>query len=278
MELNFEKWEGLGNDFIVVSAEQLDASRAVELAPSLCDRRRGVGADGVLLVAGDPLSMVVINADGSRPEMCGNGLRCAVGLLARQRHWNAGAGELVVETDAGPRRSRWWRTAEGIYDVEIDMGVISFDPADAGVSAIPGASDGSPVAVQSPTFGVGWVASAGNPHWIFLHDERVDLALHGPTHETDPRFTRRTNVEWVRRRGPGHVAVDVWERGCGITEACGTGATAVGSLLVALGEQPVGAPVRVTLPGGDLQITVTEAGTSLMRGPATRVFTGSITI
>ncbi|MCB9702605.1 MAG: diaminopimelate epimerase [Myxococcales bacterium] len=274
MRLDFTKVEGLGNDFLLVDwraragwARDLAALQAA--APAICDRRRGVGGDGILVVAPPPegvdavASMIVINHDGSRPEMCGNGLRCVAHFLAV----DTGATTMTVATDAGlrpctitldedRRRAR----------VAIEMGI---------------ARDLGP---REPAAGEGrrfQAISVGNPHAIAFvgaaeDPEALARAL-GPAIEVDPLFPDRTNVELARIEGDGSITLWVWERGCGITEACGTGACATAAAAVLGGLAQAGEPLRVRLPGGDLAIRVPADGASIvMEGPATLVFHGEI--
>lgn len=270
--LPFEKWEGLGNDFILVSDTHLSVEDARRVAPSWCDRRFGVGADGILVVGRTPGSMVVINSDGSRPEMCGNGIRCVAAYL--MSHGASDAREVVA--DSGPRSIRVHDGTAEFADVEVDMGIPSADVREAGVSpehAEPTASELSTV-YSEVVDADGYVVSVGNPHWIFIGDEPRDVTEFGPLLEHDPRFANRTNVEWVTRLAANHFRVDVWERGSGRTLACGTGATAVGFALRSLNAIDRESPITITLPGGDLHITVCEDGRSWMRGPARKVYDG----
>ncbi|MFT6399152.1 MAG: diaminopimelate epimerase [Bradymonadia bacterium] len=268
---SFQKWHGLGNDFIVVIDSE-EPTWWANNARRLCDRHRGVGADGILLATSAPLTpaplttapstMRVINADGSEPEMCGNGLRCVAAALARR----TGISELSVKTGAGV-------LAASVSGAEVcyDAGTVSFDPSPAGVSG---------TSAQLAAGGlVGHVASIGNPHWIFLNHPGADrLPELGPGLETDARFANRTNVEFVTSLSEDGTdwRVDVWERGVGITQACGTGATAVAAALVALGHAPVNTHLRIELPGGALEITVREDFRCNVKGPAVHVFDGTI--
>jgi len=257
---SFEKVEGLGNDFILIHAESAEAL-APEAVRRLCERRFGVGGDGVLLVLPSTEAearMRVINADGSVPEMCGNGLRCVALVVAEQRGLSRGT--FAIETDAGVRECRVDRLGEqGTVDVE--MGVVRT----LGLRELVVA--GTRVELT--------LADAGNPHAIAYRDDpEHDLASLGPPIATDPSFERGTNVELVRWRD-GVLEVAVWERGVGRTLACGTGACAVAAVACARGEAEGGAPVRVRLPGGDLVITHDLAtGQTRMVGPARRVFRG----
>lgn len=260
MKLPFEKWEGLGNDFIVVRDLELDDA----IVRRLCDRRFGIGADGVLLVDtgsdAKPPRMIVRNADGSRPEMCGNGLRCVAGHLA---HLAAG-GLLLIDTDAGLKTCEIVGAAAGRFDVAVDMGAAR--RGDDLVATLDG---------REHRF---LTLDLGNPHAITFEpfDDRAVDTL-GPAVATLP--PGGTNVEFCRALGPGRVAVTVWERGVGRTLACGTGACAVAAAACDTGRARFGEPVVVTLPGGDLELTV-SAGTRAvrMRGPARRVFSGEVEI
>jgi diaminopimelate epimerase len=256
-QLAFEKWEGLGNDFIVV-----EEALSEEDVRRICDRRRGVGADGVLLVGrpgADRLgSMIVFNADGSRPEMCGNGLRCVAAYLA-----SGADGTFDIETDAGNRPCSVTR-ADGAWTVRVDMGRVTFE--EELVVALDGASH---------SFAK---ASIGNPHAITF--EAVSPALHERLGRAAERAVAGgTNVEFVCA-SPGRLDVIVWERGVGFTEACGTGACAVAAVACETGRAKTGSEIVVGLPGGDLRIVVEagdtpgRTGTIWMSGPARRVFTG----
>lgn len=277
MTVRFAKVEGLGNDFVLLMRresspaalrEELEHLRAQ--APAWCDRHTGIGADG-LLVVGPPQSpgaiagMIVINADGSRPQMCGNGLRCVALLLARA----TGRDRFVLDTDAGPRAVTVTDhgDANGVGWVEVDMG-----PAvDTGVTA-PAAADGRSF------LGV----SMGNPHAIAFvgpgEDPEVLARVLGPGVSADPAYPEGTNVEFARVEDSGRIRLVVWERGAGLTAACGTGACATAAAAVRTARVPGDAPVWVDLPGGPLRIDVPanpEAGV-LMAGPARVVFTGEL--
>ncbi len=258
MRVRFEKWEGLGNDFVLLR----DTGAVLDdgAVRRLCDRRFGVGADGVLLVeagAHGPPRMIVRNADGSRPEMCGNGLRCVAGHLLQE------AGTLVVATDAGERACEVRRTGDDGVEVSVDMGV-----ARAGADLV--ASFGG----REHRFAT---IDMGNPHAITFEpfDEGLVDAL-GPLVAALP--SGGTNVEFCRGAAGG-ISVVVWERGVGRTLACGTGACAVAAAACDAGRASFGVPVAVSLPGGALEITVAPGTRAVrMRGPARRVFSGEVVI
>lgn len=250
----FEKWEGLGNDFILV-----EGPVERELAVALCDRRRGIGADGVLSITRDEerVAMVVTNADGSRPEMCGNGLRCVAGFIARRG--DLARGEVVVATDAGERRCLFSRVDRSTYLVEATMGRAKIGEAFTFEAARPWSF--LPVDV-------------GNPHAVSfdLHDD-ADLDVVGPALER--HLPGGVNVELCAAQGAA-IEVRVWERGVGRTLACGTGACAVAAAAASLGRAPFDAPIEVILPGGPLSITVSADLSLRMQGPARRVFSGAL--
>jgi diaminopimelate epimerase len=264
--LRFAKYEGLGNDFLVVDATSetlVNTSQVIEL----CDRHFGVGADGVLLVTppkslGARATMVVLNADGSRPEMCGNGLRCVALHLALQDR--AHGVSFIIDTDAGQR-------------------LVAVERTDSGASISVGMGRGTPEGELDYAFGGAslnfLLVSMGNPHAISfdgdLDEQRLDQL--GPA--LSAQFPAGTNVELVIKRGERELEVLVWERGVGRTLACGTGACAVAVAAARQGRVPFDAEIEVRLPGGPLHITVARETLDVtMRGPARRVFSGEVSV
>jgi diaminopimelate epimerase len=262
MGVAFHKYEGLGNDFVLVEAEREDVMPA-SLARSLCDRRLGVGADGLLLVlppssSGAQARMKVLNADGSIPEMCGNGLRCAVLHLARGRKQTAG--EVIFDTDAGAKQCVI-DDADGRGLVTVDMGIVRVH------SDIRLELDGDVWELS--------IADAGNPHAITTRAaDRALIDKVGLRIATNSAFPAGTNVEFATYRDR-EIDLVVWERGVGVTQACGTGACATVAVGVAKGRVRSGVEVSVNLPGGTLFVTLQEGGRAIMRGPARHVFSGS---
>ena len=267
MGLGFHKYEGLGNDFVLVEAER-EETVSPALARELCDRRFGVGADGVLLLlpartSGADARMKVLNADGSVPEMCGNGLRCAVLHHARSRGRHSG--EVTFDTDAGLRPC--------VVDDENGRGLVTVD---MGVVRVTGE-----VTLDLGEAGAhdAWeltLADAGNPHAITTRPaKRAVINAVGPWLATHSRFPAGTNVEFAVYR-KGAVDLVVWERGVGVTHACGTGACATVAVGVSRGVVDVGEEVTVNLPGGPLSVTIREDGRAIMRGPAHHVFSGNV--
>jgi len=258
VSLPFTKYHGLGNDFIVVDAPLMDVARARRL----CDRRLGIGGDGVLTILpprspGAAATMHIYNSDGSVAAMCGNGVRCVARHLAEARGLE---GDVLIDTDSGPKRCTVHRGARGeVEAISVEMG-----PA-----RLEGEQD----------FPVGGEVlravrvSMGNPHAVLFDAPTVERARAiGP--EIERSVPGGVNVGFAR---PGARGIDlvVWERGAGLTDACGTGACAAAVAAVRRGDARPGTPVEVRLPGGALQITVgDDLARVTMKGPAERVFAG----
>ncbi len=250
--MDFVKVQGLGNDFIVVDGPFVPTPEAVR---RWCDRRSGIGADGVLVI--EPIdrgrmSMRYWNADGGEAEMCGNGLRC-VARLGHERDW-FDAREFTV------------RTAAGDHPVTVmDDRVLAFV--------------GEPVGFRTGTLRVAGHEvhpfAIGNPHAVLFVDDvdEADVAGIGPTIERDPMFPNRTNVEFVEVLDEGGIRARIWERGVGETPASGTGATAAAYIAHTVAEVPT--PIEVRLTGGTLTVSFDDEG-AWMEGPAEIVYRGSI--
>lgn len=228
--VEFVKIHGIGNDFILINADDLPTEP--RLALTLCDRHRGVGADGVLFFGTNPARMVVLNADGTRPEMCGNGLRCVARWLVEHYKFPV---ILDIQTDAGPRRCE---VEPKTGNVTIDMGMVTM-------------SDVEEIVVGGETLR-GIHVNVGNPHFVIFEgrsSEDIDrlgaLANHGHA-----AFPDGVNVEFVQE-ADDLLDVVVYERGVGRTEACGTGACAVASVAWEKGRTGI---IHVKLPGGILEI------------------------
>ena len=287
--MKFWKYQALGNDFILVHHDAPGwpgAERAQGLAAQLCDRHFGIGGDGVLVVEPSERAvarMVILNADGSRPEMCGNGIRCFVLHLAEQL--GRAEGEFTVETDAGVLRCALRSGASGAPEIAVSMGRARLDAEGAHVAA-----ERWPKAPLEPLAlpDTPWrliPASMGNPHAVIrVDDPGADLnalaRTEGPALSAHPAFTEGVNVEWTRVTDAGGLEVAVHERGVGPTLACGTGACAAAAVAHRLGWVDASAPLPVALPGGTLRIAVgasedpARTGEVTMIGPAALVFAG----
>ena len=281
--LQFSKYQGLGNDFLMLDARGAGSSDSdLGLTPEriqrLCDRRFGVGGDGVIAALppreGGELRMRIFNADGSEPEMCGNGIRCLARFLA-DSDGDAPGRQWQIETLAG--RIVPELCADGT--IRVDMGAPFLEPA-AIPTTLPlgdaGIAQGS-LEVAGETFAVG-AAGMGNPHVVIPVDDvaAVDLERYGAALEVHPAFPARTNVHFVQALSPTHLVMRVWERGAGPTLACGTGACA--TLVVAHRLGLAERCARLDLPGGPLEIAWDEtSGHLFMTGPAVAVFDGVVT-
>jgi diaminopimelate epimerase len=262
--LQFEKLEGLGNDFILVDAAD-DQRLSSEQVQRLCDRHLGVGADGLLLVlppssAGSRARMLVLNADGSRPEMCGNGLRCVALSLARRD--GASAISYQIDTDAGSLACEVERAANSAR-VRVEMGRGELRGAHAS-------------AFEGRTLELTRV-SVGNPHAILFDAsyDNAEIDRLGP--QISGEISGGSNVEFVKQLGPQLFELVVWERGVGRTLACGTGAAATAVAAATAGCAPYAEPIEIRLPGGPLELWVTAGSLAVSaRGPARRVFAGEV--
>lgn len=262
MRIPFIKMHGLGNDFVVLDA-RVDTIPPISnaIARSIADRREGIGCDQLILLepsATQAFRMRIFNSDGSEVEACGNASR-AIALLH---------GEPVTIETAGGAISL--EPASG--GASVDMGIPRFD-----WDAIPLA-----YAMDTAAMPVGWeelqapmAVNVGNPHAIFFVEDAdaVDLATLGPVIENDPLFPERVNVNVASLASGDHLKLHVWERGAGLTRACGTGACA--TAVAAIRKGLVSSPVTVTLPGGDLLIEWQQGGSIRMTGPATEAFRGT---
>jgi diaminopimelate epimerase len=289
--MRFTKMHGLGNDYIYVDCFQEPLPDApAELARRISDRHFGVGGDGLILICPSQVAaarMWMFNADGSEAEMCGNGIRCVAKYV--YDHGIARERRLKIETGAGVLGLDLEVVGDKVTRVRVDMGQPILEPAKIPVD-LGGAPAMKLVDVPlEPHIKLadvdGWIArsrldshmtcvSMGNPHVVLFckNVAAVPLATVGPVIETHKIFPRRTNVHFVQVHGPGEVTMRTWERGSGITLACGTGASAVcvaGSLA-----ERTDRKILARLPGGDLELEWALDGHVLMTGPATEVFSG----
>jgi diaminopimelate epimerase len=275
--LHFAKLHGTANDFVYLDARGGLPADPAALAPRLCDRHRGIGADGVILLLPSERAdcrMRIVNADGSTAEMCGNGIRGFAkfvldrGLVA--------ANPLRVETDAGVRTVRALANGGRVHRVAVEMG----RPEWSG-RAIPVDADGEVVERPLEVAGRTWTVSCvsmGNPHCVVFVDDVAGLPIAeiGPRFEHHPFFPRRVNTEFVRVEGPARLAMRVWERGAGETMACGTGACAAAVVAARTGR--AGRRSVVALPGGELEIDWQANDEVVMTGDAVEVFDGRIEV
>lgn len=262
MRVPFTKMHGLGNDFIILDARARELPPvSTAMAAALANRHTGVGCDQLIVLhpsSSADFAMRIFNADGGEVEACGNASRAVAILHGSKALVETGGGTITVEPSGD--------------DARIDMGKPDFD-----WDQIPLA-----YAMDTLTMPVGWDGLAqpsginvGNPHVVFFVDDcdAIQLGRLGPEIETDPLFPERINVNVATIESPDAIRLRVWERGAGLTRACGTGACA--TAIAAMRRGLVGREVEVTLPGGPLMIEWNEAGRIIMTGPATEAFRGN---
>ena len=269
--MHFVKAHGLGNDFIILDAiNEPNITLSQEKTIQMCDRHFGIGADGVLLIESSNIAdikMRIINSDGSEPEMCGNGIRCVAMYAYRKGLVKK---EMTVETLAGVMRPEIVDVEKGL--IRVDMGAPILDRPQ-----IPMQGDGNSfdvVTIEDQTFELTGV-SMGNPHCvIFVQDVAQLPERYGKMLEHHPLFPEKCNVEFVQKIDEGTLRMRVWERGAGITLACGTGACA--ALTAAVLRGVCERRATLLLDGGELVIEwEQENGHIFMTGTATLVFEGT---
>ncbi len=292
MAIEFSKYHGLGNDFILIDNRyQSEPCLTPELAVQWCDRHFGIGADGVIFALpgqnGADYTMRIFNSDGSEPEMCGNGIRCLAKFIASFDrtlntvegsksfdHHDSHLSEYRIHTLAGIITPQL--TASG--EVKVDMGIPRLLAHEIPTTIV--AADAKVVDTNLVVNDQSWLVTCvnmGNPHCITFVDDVsvIDLAKIGPEFEHHPVFPQRTNTEFIQVISRDYLKMRVWERGAGITLACGTGACAAVVAGVLSGKCDRIATVE--LPGGLLEIEWSSATQRVyMTGPATKVFTGTV--
>jgi diaminopimelate epimerase len=287
--MKFTKMHGIGNDYVYVDCftQRLDGVDLPDLARKISDRHRGVGSDGLILICPSDradAAMVMYNADGSRAEMCGNGIRCLAkyvyehrlsGATAEQKARFGDRPQITVATDAGVLQLDLLLDEPGkrVESVRVDMGRPRLAP-----DQIPTTLDGPVVADRTVTIAgrqyTITCVSMGNPHTVIFVDDfdGMDLARQGRAIEHADVFPARTNVHSVRVDTRSRLTMLTWERGSGATLACGTGACAACVAAAVTGRAD--RCVTVSLPGGALQIEFADDDRVYMTGPAEEVFCG----
>ena len=280
--MDFTLAHGTANDFVVLADLHDELELTPELVRALCDRRRGLGADGVLRLGrptGDAhVFMDYRNADGSIVEMCGNGVRVVAKHVVDHGLVTPDGDTVVVGTRAGDKPVTVHRGPDGaVATVTVDMGPPILDPAEVPFHAEQPGAISEPFAVDGRTLELSAV-SMGNPHAITVVDDVTSAPVRtlGPVVEVDDRFPKRTNVEFAEVVTDREVRLRVWERGVGETAACGTGACAT---VVALQRRGlVGTDVEVHVPGGVLAVRYDPDThpSVFMTGPAVEVASGTL--
>ncbi len=261
--MRFTKMHGLGNDYLYVFGEV--PANIGELSRRLSDRHFGAGSDGMIYISPSrsaDFRMRIFNADGSEAKMCGNGIRC-VGKYVYDKGYTDKT-HLTVETLSGIKA----------LDLQVLSGKVKYVTVDMGRAEV-GGEIGVPVGSRTIT---GTAVSVGNPHFVVFVDDvdSVDLESVGPMIEKHPLFPGGVNVEFVKIREGNRLRMRVWERGSGVTMACGTGACASAAAAVRKGYCQSLLPVSVVLDGGVLEVTVSDGGLVKMTGPAETVYEGEV--
>lgn len=263
--ITFHKYHGAGNDFIMIN----NLDKSIFLTPEnislYCDRNFGIGADGVILLEPSTKAdcfMNYYNSDGSIAQMCGNGARCTAKFYLKET--GKDIKEINLDTRAGIKNVKI--NEDETYSV--DMGLPIFENSDFPTDALK---------LEGLDFNC---VSMGNPHAVTLVEdlEKIDLKTIGPKIENNENFPNKINVEFVEKISDNYYKVKVWERGCGVTLACGTGACAVYSILNKLSPRSDlgGKEITLEFPGGKLYLSKNEQGHVILRGPAIFVFEGKI--
>lgn len=284
MELSFVKMEGLGNDFILLDDRYKEIEACMpysDLAKKLCDRRFGIGADGIILILtpGDDhdIKFRIYNCDGSQAEMCGNGMRCFAKLLYEEQILDKSI--MKVDTLAGTVIPEVILDENGhAVKVSVDMGEPVLTSGDIPVISPGDTTIESDLDVDGEQYQITCV-SMGNPHAVIFVDDATAIALKeiGPKIETHERFPKKTNVEFIEVISETELRMRVWERGAGITLACGTGACAshVAANLTGRAREET----LIHLDGGDLELFWDKKTNHVFKtGPAKKVFEGKVVI
>ena len=281
--MRFTKMQGAGNDYLYIDARSIDADWP-SLAREMSDRHFGVGGDGIILILPSrvaQLRMRIFNADGSEGEMCGNGIRCVAKYAVERGIVQLNGSGLLVETDAGVKTVEPRLEGDRVVGARVAMGKPELDPElvpvvlnNPSAERIREAVVNYPVTIGETCLKLSFV-STGNPHAVAFIDQPVDrfpLRDIGPQIEHHPMFPKRVNFEIANVLDRSHIKARVWERGSGLTLACGSGASAIGvaSHLLGLTDEVV----DITLPGGNLRVTWDGQGDVYLEGDAVEVFEG----
>ena len=280
--MKFVKMHGLGNDFVFIENKDGRDKNFSELARCMCKRHTGIGADGLIIIAGSDAAdvrMRIINADGSEAEMCGNGIRCVSRYLYDNKL--TVKKEFQMETGAGILVPKIMEEGGKVTGVRVDMGEPRLAAADIPFAPAPGeAADAlwHEIGLDGASARFSCV-NMGNPHAVLVVDDvhYAPVAEWGARLERHPQFPERVNVGFMQVLDAHHIRLRVFERGTGETQACGTGACAAAVAGMRAGLLARQGAVCVSLPGGDLQIEWAADNHVLMSGSAATVFEGTVT-
>lgn len=272
LSLNFIKMQGAGNDFIVFEDFENKYVDLEALAKRLCDRHFGIGGDGILVARKSgicDIEMIIINADGSYASMCGNGIRCFAKFVYESGYVNST--RIKIETGDGIKEALLTVVNDKVSEVTINMGLPSFNPLDYyGNSEMEIINEA--ININNKDYNITSMLM-GVPHTVIIDDFNKYDVGEGKDIEKFNLFSQGTNVNFCEVKSRNHIIVKTWERGAGATLACGTGSCA--SVVACNKLDLVDNIVKVTIPGGELTVEITNNGI-MMRGPAEVVFTGRI--
>ncbi|MCL6472485.1 MAG: diaminopimelate epimerase [Firmicutes bacterium] len=276
--MKFAKYEGIGNDFIIIDNLSGQISLSQEEIARLCNRNFGIGSDGLMFVRPSEVAdffMDFYNSDGSIAEMCGNGIRCFAKYLYDENLTDKTT--INIETRAGIKIVELMLNHGRAVRAKVDMGEPILESSKVPVSADTERFINQPLIVDDSEIKATCV-SMGNPHCIIFVDDvkTAPVRTLGPKVEASKHFPQKTNVEFANILGRGEIELRVWERGCGETLACGTGACA--TLVACALNNKTDRSATVHLPGGDLKISWIDNNHVILEGPANRVFTGIIDV
>lgn len=279
-QFQFTKMHALGNNYIYVNMfkEQIEEEELPQLAREVSNVYTGIGSDGLILICPSdnaPVKMRIFNSDGSEGKNCGNGLRCVAKYAFENKLTDEK--EFAIETLSGLVHAKLTVADDKVKSVTIDMGQPKLHRSEIPMQGTP---DAKVINEQLEFDGQAYRATAvsmGNPHLIFYVDsiEEAPVLTLGPRVEKDPLFPESINVEFVEVTAENDIQFRVWERGSGVTQACGTGACAAVVSSVLNGHTKHGVDTTVHLAGGDLLINWTEQGNVMMTGPAEVICTGT---
>ena len=265
--INFFKYHGTGNDFILINNLKGEINLKPDDIKSICNRNMGIGADGVIFLESSEKAdcfMNYYNSDGTIAEMCGNGVRCTAQFFLEQT--GVKQKELMIDTRAGVKKILI--NDDDTYSVNMGLPIFDHEDFPSGELNMEGMSFRC--------------VSMGNPHAVVQVEniDEVNIKTMGPEVENDYHFPNKINVEFVQKISEDYYKVKVWERGCGETLACGTGACAVFSILTKSNKQDTTSNKEITLqfPGGNLFLSENREGQIILRGSAIFVFKGEITL
>ncbi|HHT9106152.1 MAG TPA: diaminopimelate epimerase [Candidatus Wujingus californicus] len=273
--MKFTKMHGIGNDYVYVNCFEEEIKEPAKIATIISDRHFGVGSDGLILIMPSKAAdckMRIFNADGSEAQMCGNGIRCVAKYV--YDHKITQKNPLTIETPSGIKTIQLFTMNGKVSSARVNMGKPGLMRSEIPMLGKEIQVINEPLTISKEVSFYITCVSMGNPHCVIFIDDfdKVDISKHGAEIERHNSFPERTNVHFVKVHSPKEVTMKTWERGSGITLACGTGASAV--CVAGVLNKKTERKILAHLPGGDLELEWAEDGNVYMTGLAAEVFTG----